>query len=52
MAESLMPHFHLSGIHFIATFLAVVAMFGSAHLFAAAHPDSVWSQAWTNGLGF
>lgn len=48
-----MPHFHVSGLHVVGTtFLAVVAMFGAAHLFAASHPDNEWSQAWTNGLGF
>lgn len=52
MAEIPVPHFHISGIHASTTVLAVIVLFGTAHLFAAAHPDSKLSQAWTNGLGF
>ena len=46
-----LPHFHVSGIHGLITFLFIVVAFGSIHLLAASYPDSPASQAWT-GLGF
>lgn len=47
----MVPHFHISGMQGVCVFLFVVALFGSAHLLAASHPDSEVSKAWT-ALGF
>lgn len=49
---NLLPHFHVSGIHAMITFLFILAAFGSLHLLAASYPDSPVSKAWTGGLGF
>ena len=50
MADSL-PHFHVSGLHTTATFLVVVAVFGTLHLLAISAPDRRSAQAWL-ALGF
>lgn len=51
MANSLLPHFHVSGIHGTITFLFIVVAFGALHLLAASYPDASAAKAWT-GLGF
>jgi hypothetical protein len=51
MASVNLPHFHVSGMHALVTFLFAVVMFGSAHLLAAANPENRISQAWI-ALGF
>lgn len=51
MAEPLIPHFHLSGINGITTFLFIVVAFGTAHLLAASMPDNAIARAWVS-LGF
>jgi hypothetical protein len=48
----MLPHFHISGIHGWIVFLFVVAVFGSLHLAAVAHPENVFSRAWTEQLPF
>lgn len=50
MADSL-PHFHVSGLHTTATFLVVVAVFGTLHLLAISAPERRSAQAWL-ALGF
>lgn len=39
-------HTHISGMHGFTVFLYVVVVFGSLRLFAAAHPNSKFSQVW------
>lgn len=46
------PVIHISGSQALISFLMMVAIFGSIHLLAAAHPQSKFSQAWIGGLGF
>lgn len=48
----MLPHFHVSGIHALVTFLYIVAVFGALHLLASSYPDSKVSKAWIGGLGF
>jgi len=45
-------HLHTGGMQGALMFLFVVAAFGSLHLLAASHPNSVVSKAWIGGLGF
>jgi len=46
-----MPHFHVSGIHALITFLYIIVAFGSLHVLSLSFPDSMLSQAWI-GAGF
>lgn len=41
-----MPHIHMSGIAGLATFLFIVAAFGSLKLLAMSFPNSTLSQSW------
>jgi hypothetical protein len=47
----MLPHFHISGIHALVTFLYIVAIFGALHLLAASMPDNKAAEAWLS-LGF
>lgn len=52
MASVQLPHFHVSGMHALTTFLFIVVAFGSLHLLASSFPESTLSMAWTDGLNF
>ena len=45
------PHTHISPVHMLATMLAVVAVFGTLHLWALASEDSRAGRAFM-ALGF
>lgn len=45
------PHTHISPVHLLAGALAVVAIFGTAHLLSLTYPNSRGARAWL-ALGF
>lgn len=42
----MLPHFHVSGIHALITFLYIIVAFGSLNLLARSFPNATLSQAW------
>lgn len=42
----MLPHFHVSGIHALVTFLYIIVAFGSLNLLAKSFPNSTLAQGW------